>query len=78
VLLDIGLPEIDGHEVLRRLRAQFGELQGAQPVVAALTGYGQPAERERMRQAGFDHSLTKPADPKLLYSLLGSLEQKVE
>jgi len=46
--------------------------------VAALTGYGQPDERERIRQAGFDHHLTKPADPKLLYSLIASLEQKSE
>lgn len=78
VLLDIGLPGIDGYEVLRRLRAQFAGLRGTPPVVAALSGYGQPAERERMRQAGFDHLLTKPADPKVLYSLLDSLEQEGE
>src|SRR5258706_119288 len=74
VLLDIGLPGMDGYEVLRRLRLQSGELQGAQPVVAALTGYGQPAERKRMDWAGFDHELIKPADPKVLYSLLDSLK----
>jgi two-component system CheB/CheR fusion protein len=72
VLLDIGLPEIDGYEVLRRLRG----LPGRQPLVAALTGYGHPAELARIRQAGFDHQLTKPADSKLLHSLIASLQQK--
>jgi CheY-like chemotaxis protein len=46
--------------------------------VAALTGNGQPDEGERIRQAGFDHHLTKPADPKRLYPLIASLEQKDE
>jgi CheY-like chemotaxis protein len=72
VLLDLGLPGMDGYEVLRRLRA----LPGTQPVVAAVTGYGHTAERERMREAGFDHELTKPADPKLLYALLDSLNKR--
>jgi len=75
VLLDLGMPGMDGYEVLRRLRAQSAQVQGAQPVVAALTGYGrQAAERTRIRHAGFDQGLTKPADPKRLYALLGSLK----
>lgn len=68
------LLELEGCEVLRRLRA----LPGPRPVVAAVTGYGHPAERERIKLAGFDRELTKPADPKLLYALLGSLNKTKE
>jgi signal transduction histidine kinase len=59
VLLDIGLPGIDGYEVARRLRAD--EMSSAVRLVA-LTGYGQPADRARAMQAGFDEHLVKPAD----------------
>ncbi|MDB5225740.1 MAG: sensor hybrid histidine kinase [Candidatus Adlerbacteria bacterium] len=55
-LLDIGLPDIDGYEVGKRLRAELG----AQVALVALTGYGQPEDRERARQAGFDDHLVKP------------------
>jgi CheY-like chemotaxis protein len=67
VLLDIGLPELDGYEVARRLR-QFPELVGARLV--ALTGYGQPAERRRAMEAGFDVHLVKPVDLLALKELL--------
>jgi len=56
VLLDLALPDIDGFEVLRRLRAATD----IKPAVVALTGYAQPADRARMEQAGFDLSLRKP------------------
>ncbi|HEX7121907.1 MAG TPA: ATP-binding protein, partial [Gemmatimonadaceae bacterium] len=71
VLLDIGMPEMDGYETCRRLRgAPFG--QSAQ--VVALTGWGQDEDRERALAEGFDAHLTKPADPQVLASLLaGSL-----
>ncbi len=59
VLLDIGLPGIDGYEVARRLRARDG---GARLLLVALTGYGQPEDRARSRAAGFDLHLTKPVD----------------
>ncbi len=59
VLLDIGLPEIDGYEVARRLRAMSG-LGGLRLV--ALTGYGQPEDRARTRAAGFDAHLVKPVE----------------
>ena len=67
VLLDIGLPGMDGYEVARRLRSmpQFGGT-----AIIALTGYGQDADRESSRQAGFDHHLTKPVDPEALESLI--------
>ena len=67
VLLDIGLPEMDGYVVAQRLR-ELAETRGA--CLIALTGYGQPADRERARSAGFDHHLTKPADPDSLLALV--------
>ena len=67
VLLDIGLPGMDGYEVARRLRAVADS-----PVrlLAALTGYGQEQDRERSAAAGFDIHLTKPVDPARLRALL--------
>jgi two-component system CheB/CheR fusion protein len=60
VLLDIGLPGMDGYEVAGRLRSN-PELAGTRLV--AITGYGQPEDRQRSREAGFDHHLVKPVDP---------------
>ncbi|HVL55102.1 MAG TPA: response regulator, partial [Burkholderiaceae bacterium] len=67
VVLDIGLPGINGYDVARQLR-QHPAL-GAVALVA-LTGYGQDADRSRARDAGFDHHLTKPVDPELLQALV--------
>ena len=69
VLLDIGLPGMDGYEVARRLRADGG----AQMVLVALTGYGQEEDRQRARDAGFDHHLVKPIPPDALLALLGTI-----
>jgi signal transduction histidine kinase/DNA-binding response OmpR family regulator len=60
VLLDIGLPGLDGYAVARQLRG-IDEMRSS--CLIALTGYGQPADRDRASEAGFDHHLTKPADP---------------
>jgi two-component system CheB/CheR fusion protein len=73
VVLDLAMPDMDGYEVLKRLRAQSAELHGGNLTVAALTGFGEPAQRERIRQAGFDADLVKPADPQALYALLASV-----
>ncbi len=70
VLLDIGLPEMDGYEVARRLRSLP---QGAPTLIVALTGYGQPADRERANLAGFDEFLVKPVETAVLNRLLKSL-----
>jgi PAS domain S-box-containing protein len=67
VILDIGLPGMDGYEVARRLRQQ-GDLQKA--MLVALTGYGQEEDRRRSQEAGFDAHLVKPADPAALQGLL--------
>jgi PAS domain S-box-containing protein len=67
VVLDIGLPGMDGYEVARRLRLQ-PETAGA--LVVAVTGYGQKEDRERAHEAGFDHHLVKPIEADMLLSLL--------
>ena len=69
-LVDIGLPGIDGYEVARRVRA----VDGRRPVLIALTGYGQPEDRRRASEAGFDGMLVKPVDPTALTTLLATLE----
>jgi len=69
VLLDIGMPGMDGHEVARRIRL----LPGSDDVtLIALTGWGQEEDRHRSRSAGFDHHIVKPADIHALQSLLVS------
>jgi CheY-like chemotaxis protein len=69
VLLDLGMPGMDGYEVARRLRAA-----GADGVpIIALTGWGQEQDRRRVREAGFDKHLIKPADMGTLRALLASL-----
>jgi CheY-like chemotaxis protein len=67
VLLDLGLPEMNGFDVCRALRLQ----PSAKPVrIVALTGWGQARDRERAREAGFDAHLVKPVDPAALTALL--------
>ena len=69
-LVDIGLPGIDGYEIARRVRARHPH----RPVLIALTGYGQPEDRRRAIEAGFDDVLVKPVDPSALTALLATLE----
>jgi DNA-binding response OmpR family regulator len=66
VLLDIGLPGLDGYEVARQLR-QGG---GKQPVIICVSGHGRAEDRRQSRAAGCDHHLIKPADPDELQCLL--------
>ena len=74
VLLDIGMPGMDGYEVARRLRASP---LGARAALVALTGWGQDEDRRRVREAGFDHHLVKPADFGTLQSLIASIQTGV-
>jgi signal transduction histidine kinase/CheY-like chemotaxis protein len=62
VLVDIGLPGLDGYEVARRIRGVLGR----KVTLVALTGYGQVEDRRRTREAGFDVHLVKPVDPEAL------------
>ncbi|MGN5479134.1 response regulator [Cupriavidus basilensis] len=66
VLLDLGMPAMDGFETARRLRA-LPEMRGA--TLVALTGYGQPEDRRRALEAGFDRHLVKPASLEALTRL---------
>src|SRR5437762_591673 len=66
-LVDVGLPGLDGYEVARRIRAALGE----NVRLVALTGYGQPEDRERAFDAGFDLHLVKPVDREELAKSVG-------
>jgi len=69
VVLDLGLPGLDGYEVARRLR-QDGTCPDA--VLIAASGYGQEEDLQRSREAGFDHHLLKPVDPRRLREILAA------
>lgn len=71
VLLDIGMPGMDGYEVARTIRAKYPQRHAA---IVALTGWGQENDRRTARDAGFDHHLVKPAELATLQALLTSLE----
>jgi PAS domain S-box-containing protein len=71
VLLDIGMPGMDGYEVARRLRQAPGQ---EKVLLVALTGYGQEEDRRRSREATINHHLVKPTDPEALQALLTSPE----
>ena len=73
VLLDIGLPTLNGYDVCRRAREQAW---GREMVIIALTGWGQEEDRRKSQEAGFDGHLVKPVDYAALLSLLGSLKAK--
>lgn len=67
VLLDIGMPVMDGHEVAVALRTRFPDRR---PTIIALTGWGQPEDRRRAQEAGIDHYLVKPLQFDLLKDIL--------
>jgi len=73
VLLDIGLPKMNGYEVCRNLR---GEPWGKNLTLVALTGWGQEEDRRRSKEAGFDTHLVKPVDLKALTRMLAALPLK--
>lgn len=70
VLLDIGLPGMNGYKVARTLRALPGT---ASAFIVAITGYGQKADVERCKEAGFDRHFLKPVDPAELQRLLANV-----
>jgi signal transduction histidine kinase/ActR/RegA family two-component response regulator len=74
VFLDIGLPGMNGYDVVRRLR----ELPAFTNVhIAAVTGWGQDADRRKAREAGFDSHFTKPLSPAVLEELLAAIAQRL-
>jgi PAS domain S-box-containing protein len=72
VILDIGLPKLNGYDAARRIREQTW---GKGAVLIAMTGWGQEGDRHRSKAAGFDHHMVKPVNPTALMKLLASLEQ---
>jgi CheY-like chemotaxis protein len=71
-LLDIGLPEMDGTELARRLRAMPG---GRKKLMVAITGYGQQFDRQNAMKAGFNYYFVNPASPSKLLALLAEFQQ---
>jgi PAS domain S-box-containing protein len=72
ILLDIGMPGMNGYEVARAIRSGH---PGHPVVIVALTGWGQDEDRRRSKDAGFDHHLVKPAEIEALQDLLSSIEK---
>ena len=73
VLLDIGMPKMNGYETAQRIREQPW---GRDMVLAALTGWGQEDDKRRTREAGFDHHFVKPLDPAVLQRFLAECETR--
>ena len=71
VLLDINLPDIDGYEAARGMRASTPSVR-----LVALTGYGRPEDRQRALDAGFDSYLLKPVDPHRLVEIITPPESR--
>ena len=71
VLLDIGMPGMDGYETCRRIR----QTMGARVLVVAMTGWGQERDKQQAKEAGFDAHLTKPVDPAALNGLLANVSR---
>jgi len=67
LVLDIGMPGLNGYEVAQQVRAQPW---GAKPLIIAATGWGQEQDRQKATQAGFDLHLTKPFDPRMLTDII--------
>ena len=70
ILMDIGLPGLNGYEAARRVRERLADKK---PILVALTGWGQDADRRRSEEAGFDAHLVKPVDHQVLVRLLKEL-----
>lgn len=68
-ILDIGMPKMNGYSVAKHIRSRSNETQ---PLLIAVTGWGQDEDRRRSKAAGFDHHLVKPVDPAALSALLSS------
>jgi PAS domain S-box-containing protein len=71
ILLDIGMPRMNGYDACRRIREQPW---GRGIAIAALTGWGQEEDKRQSREAGFDHHLVKPVEPAALEKLLASVQ----
>jgi PAS domain S-box-containing protein len=73
ILLDIGMPRMNGYDACRRIREQPW---GSSVAIVALTGWGQDEDKRRSREAGFDHHLVKPVEPAALETLLAAVQAR--
>lgn len=72
ILMDIGMPKLNGYDACRRIRAQPW---GKRMILVALTGWGQDKDRQKSQEAGFDYHFVKPVDPAALINLLAGLKE---
>jgi CheY-like chemotaxis protein len=73
ILLDLGMPEMDGFEIARQIRSRP---EFSQVVLIAQTGWGTDEMRQRSREAGFDHHLVKPGNFEVLVGLLSGVRER--
>jgi CheY-like chemotaxis protein len=74
VLLDIGMPGLNGYEACRRIRAKYGH----RITLIAVSGWGQDSDKQLALNAGFDAHLTKPADPEALERTISQLARRTQ
>jgi signal transduction histidine kinase/ActR/RegA family two-component response regulator len=75
LILDIGMPQLTGYEVASRVRQ---ESWGAHALLIAVTGWGQPSDKDNAKAAGFDHHLTKPVDLDEIHRLLATYSNRMQ
>ena len=73
ILLDIGLPRLNGYEAARQIRKLP---RGDQSVIVAVTGWGQEEDRRRSSEAGFDHHIVKPVEPSAIEAILSRMSDR--
>ncbi len=73
VLMDLGMPRMNGYEATKHIRSQPW---GQDMLIVALTGWGQDQDKQRTQEAGFDHHLTKPAEPATLSEIFASIDER--
>jgi PAS domain S-box-containing protein len=74
ILMDIGMPKLDGYDAARRIRAEPG---GSEPILVALTGWGADTDRQRTRGAGFDQHMVKPVDVDVLVQMIAEMPERI-
>lgn len=75
ILLDIGMPKLNGYEVCRRIREQQW---GKDVLIIAVSGWGQSRDRQQSQESGFDHHMVKPVDFSALIAVLADRQQESE
>jgi len=74
--MDVGMPGLSGYDLARNLRANVGSARDV--VLVAVTGWGQPEDRRRTHEAGFDHHLVKPPELDAIQKICASLSDRAD